>query len=96
MKRTKRLLETAAERLDLPGNIVAGQPKVELTGFSRISVERHRGILEYGDEAVTVALEQGRIRITGKALSITLMNHEYIVVRGRLRGVELTPGDGHA
>lgn len=95
MKRTKRLLENAAERLDLPGNIVAGQSKVELIGFSRISVERHKGIVEYGDEAVTVALEQGKIRITGKALTITLMNHEYIVVRGRLRGVELTPGEAY-
>lgn len=95
MKRTRKLLERTADRLDLPGEVVAGQPRLELTGFSKLSVEHHRGVLEYTDEAVTVALQTGRVRVTGQHLSISLMNHEYVVVDGDLRNVALEPGDGH-
>ena len=93
MKRAKKLLERTADRLDLPGEVVAGQPHLELTGFHKLSVEHHRGVLEYTDEAVTVALRDGHVRITGQGLSISLMNHEYVVVDGALRNVALEPGD---
>ena len=93
MKKAQKLLETAAERLDLPGDVVAGLPRLELTGFSQLSVEQHRGIKEYTPEAVTVALKKGSIRITGQKLSITLMNHEYVVVNGAIQNIQLTGGE---
>ena len=95
MKPTKKLLEHAASRLDLPAEVVAGQPRLELTGFSRLSVEQHRGVLEYTEEAVTVALREGKVRVTGENLSISLMNHTFVVVDGVLRNVALEPGGGH-
>ncbi len=82
-------------RLDLPEDVVAGTPKVELTGFSRLSVEQHQGVQEYTSEAVTVSLPMGRMRITGNRLSITLMNRAFLVVTGELRGIELIPEGGH-
>ena len=95
MKRTRKLLERTAERLDLPGEVLAGQPRLELTGFSRLSVEHHRGVLEYTDEAVTVALPEGRVRVTGTHLSISLMNHAFVVVDGALRNVALETEGSH-
>lgn len=95
MKRARKLLERTADRLDLPGEVVAGQAHLEMTGFSKLSVEHHRGVLEYTDEAVTVALRDGKVRITGQNLSISLMNHEFVVVDGVLRNVALEPGDSH-
>ncbi len=94
MKQARKLLEAAAAKLDLPADVAAGLPKLELTGFSRLSVERHRGVLEYSGEAVTVALEDGRIRVTGDGLSITLMNRGCLELTGALRGIELIPGAG--
>jgi sporulation protein YqfC len=95
MNRAQKLLQQASERLDIPGQIMAGLPKVELTGFSKISIEQHKGILEYSDEVVTVAVSQGKIRITGKGLSIRLMNSVFLVVVGKLSNVELIPGESH-
>lgn len=95
MKQTRKLLEAAAARFDIPADALAGLPKLELTGFSQLSVEQHRGILEYTGEAVTVALPAGRVRVTGAGLSITLMNHSYLVLTGELRGLELIPEGGH-
>ena len=95
MNRAQKMLQQASERLDMPGQIMAGLPKVELTGFSKISVEQHKGILEYTEDAVTVAVSTGKIRITGKGLSIRLMNSVFLVVGGRLSNVELIPGENH-
>ncbi len=92
VKRTKRLLEAASNRLDLPGEIVAGLPKIELTGFSRLSIEQHSGVLTYSTETVIVDVGIGRVKITGRELAISLMNHTYVIVTGKLQGIELVPG----
>ena len=94
MKHTRKWLETAADRLDLPGNIVAGLPKLELTGFSRLSIEGHRGIVEYSPEAVSVRVTAGTIRIEGSGLSIARMNHDFLVLAGKIETVGLTES-GH-
>lgn len=96
MKRAQKILEAASARLDVPGEIMARLPKVEITGFSKLSVEQHNGILEYTDEVVTVAVSFGRIRVIGSGLSISLMNHGYIIVVGNLQCVEMIAGDAHA
>ena len=90
MKHTRKWLEKTAGRLDLPGEIVAGLPKVELTGFSRLSVEGHRGIVEYSPEAVAVRVKTGTVRVEGSELSIALMNHDFLVLAGRISAVHLT------
>ncbi len=92
MKRARKLLENAAARLDLPEDLAAGLPKLELTGFSKLTLTQHRGVLEYTGEAVTVALSEGRVRITGSGLSISLMNRGFLILSGALRGIELIPG----
>ena len=95
MNRAQKLLQQASERLDMPGQIMAGLPKVELTGFSKVTVEQHQGVMEYTEEAITVAVSIGRIRITGKGLSIRLMNRLFLMVAGDVANVELIPGDSH-
>ena len=92
MKRAQKILEAASERLDVPGEIMAGLPKLELTGFAQLSIEHHKGILEYTSEAITVAVGIGKIRITGQKLSIHFMNHTYVMVTGELQNVELISG----
>ena len=95
MKQPRKLLEGAARRLDLPAEVMAGLPQMTVSGFSQVTVEHHRGILEYTDEAVTVALNIGRVRITGPGLTIPLMNHDYVIVRGTLENMALGAGGGH-
>lgn len=92
MKKTQKFLQAASERFDVPGDIMAGLPKLELTGFSKLSLAHHKGILEYTQEVVTVALSIGNVRISGKNLSISLMNHEYVIVSGEISNLELHTG----
>ena len=44
------LLEKTAEVFDLPGDVVAGLPRIELTGSRELRMENHKGILSYGDD----------------------------------------------
>ena len=38
------LLEKTAEVFDLPGDVVAGLPRIELTGSRELRMENHKGI----------------------------------------------------
>ena len=43
----RKLLERASRQLELPAEIVAGLPRIEVTGTGELSIEPHRGLLEY-------------------------------------------------
>ncbi|MGN0979518.1 MAG: YabP/YqfC family sporulation protein [Candidatus Avoscillospira sp.] len=96
MNRAKKLLTGAAGMLDLPADIVAGLPKMELTGFVEFSLEPHKGLLEYADQEIILDSSVGQICIRGENLSIKLMNRARITVTGNLTSVELLGGGGHA
>ena len=49
------LLERTAEVFDLPGDLVAGLPRVEITGSRELRMENHKGILAYGPEEIHVS-----------------------------------------
>ena len=44
-RKKNQLLTEAAEMFDLPADVVAGLPHVELMGNRQFYMERHRGIL---------------------------------------------------
>lgn len=96
MNRAKKLLVRAANKLELPADIVAGLPKMELTGFTEFSLEPHKGLLEYADHEIILDSSAGHICVRGSGLTIKLMNRARITVAGRLTAVELLGGDGHA
>ena len=74
------LLEKTAEVFDLPGDVLAGLPRVELTGDRELRMENHRGILSYGTE---------EIHISGGRLVVKSMNARELLLTGAIRAVEL-------
>lgn len=93
MKRIRKALTMASQYLDLPGEVAAGQPKIEVTGTTTFSMEPHRGLLEYGTEEILIASNIGPICIRGKNLSIQLMNRQRITVIGEIQYICLTESD---
>jgi len=83
------LLEKTAARLSLPGEILAGLPKVEITGRGTLTVENHRGLLEYTQERIEI--NGGRIMITvrGDGMNIRSMSADALLVEGTIISVEL-------
>lgn len=77
-------LEKAADIFDLPGEIVAGMSRITVTGGSRVFIENHKGILEYGRERIEI--NGGRVIITvgGEGLDIRSMSDSELLVTGRI------------
>ena len=82
-------MEALAGRYDLPADVVAGVPKITVTGTSRVLVENHRGLLAYSDTEVAVDCKSARIRVRGDGLLLRAMDREMLLVTGTITGVDL-------
>ena len=91
-KRQKRegLLERTAQVLDLPGDVVAGLPRVEITGSRELRMENHKGILAYGTEEIHVSGGKLILKIRGRGLELKSMNASELLITGEIEGVDLT------
>ena len=77
----------------LAEDLAGGQPRLELTGGSRLLIEDHRGILEYTDTVLKVALRRGTITVVGEELQLTALTLRELAVSGRIRSIELLDGE---
>ena len=84
------LLETTAEIFDLPGDLVAGLPRVELTGSRELRMENHKGILAYGTDEIHVSGGKLIIKIRGSNLELRAMNASELLITGEIAGIDLS------
>lgn len=78
-----------ADRMDLCGEPMPGLPIVELAGDSRVLIERHRGIVEYGTEQIAVRVRYGILTITGRELHMLCMTKEQLVISGCIDSISI-------
>ena len=77
------------EQLALPSEALANAPYVQIRGKRSVSVENHRGVLEYTDEAIVIAVKHGKICVQGDSLRISSMHRKRIEVRGTIFSIGL-------
>lgn len=82
-------MDAAAEALELPADVVAGAPLIELIGKRELRMENHRGILSYGDQEISVSGGRVLVRIRGEKLEICAMSANSLLVTGTIKTVEL-------
>lgn len=91
MERNRRengVLNTVAELFDLPADVVAGLPRLEMVGSRQLYVEHHAGILAYSEEQIDVNTSAGVLRIRGERLSLLAMTAEELRIGGSIAAVE--------
>lgn len=88
--RKESLLEKTAEVFDLPGDVVAGLPRVELLGDRQVRMENHKGILAYGTEEIHVSGGKLIVKVRGRHLELRSMNALELLITGDISGVDLT------
>ena len=81
------ILQKAAEKLSLPADVVAGAPRVEITGCRQVFIENHRGVLEYGSELIDVNGGRVTVRIEGADLTLKAMNKNELLIGGNIMSV---------
>ena len=85
----KDISGAVSEKLSIPAETLGEVPVVLLRGKRSISIENHRGITEYKDTTVTVAVKRGCVRVSGNALCIAHMTRKSVEIRGTIRTIEL-------
>ena len=92
MERNRRekegVLSAVAELFDLPADVVAGLPRLEMVGSRQLYVEHHTGILSYSEEQIDVNTASGVLRVSGVGLSLGAMTAEELRLGGRIASVE--------
>ena len=87
-KREKNVLAGAAELFDLPADMVAGLPHVEVVGNGHFYLENHHGILSYSGEEIDINGEGVVIRVFGSGLELVSMTGAALRTRGTIQRVE--------
>ncbi|WP_294473628.1 YabP/YqfC family sporulation protein [uncultured Intestinimonas sp.] len=87
--RREGLLERTAEVFDLPGDVVAGLPRVELLGDRQLRMENHKGILAYGSEEIHISGGKLIVKVRGANLTLRAMNASELLITGDIIGVDL-------
>ena len=88
--RREGLLERTAEVFDLPGDVVAGLPRVELLGDRQLRMENHNGILAYGTEEIHISGGKLIVKVRGTGLELKAMNARELLITGTIFSVDLT------
>ena len=87
-KRREGVLSGLAELFDLPGDVIAGLPHLEMVGDRQLFLEHHGGILSYSDRCIDINTDRGALRLRGQGLNLLAMTAEELRVGGVIEGVE--------
>ena len=87
-RKERVVLSTVAELFDLPADVVAGLPRLEMVGSRQLYLEHHAGILAYSEEQIDVNTSAGALRVRGEGGSLLAMTAEELRIGGRIAAVE--------
>lgn len=79
----------AMEKLDIPGDIALGVPRVELIGNREFYMDRHKGVLSYSTELVEIGGGSIEVRLMGRDLQLLAMTDDELRITGWIEKVEL-------
>ncbi len=90
MQRKDSLLERASQALELPGDAVAGLPRIELLGDRELRMEFHKGILAYGTQEIHISGGKMVVRVKGEELELKSMDPTQLLITGRILSLDFT------
>ena len=82
------VLSEMAELFDLPADVVARLPRLELIGSRQLYLEHHLGILCYSEERIDANTPAGVLRICGRDLTLLAMSCAELRVGGVILSLE--------
>ena len=87
MRGVTDVIDLAAQRLEIPAFALHGLPRLTLTGSRQMLIEQHRGLTHYSAEKIVIALQHGRVRLTGQNLRLVAMDKEAVLIAGEIKEV---------
>ena len=77
---------------DLPDEAIPGRPLVEIIDHSRVLIENHKGVTEYGVNMIRVKVKFGCICICGSHLELSRMTKGQLIITGNVDMIQLCRG----
>ncbi|MBQ2830080.1 MAG: YabP/YqfC family sporulation protein [Oscillospiraceae bacterium] len=87
-RKETNLLTKTAELFDLPADVVAGAPRIELLGARELFADNHTGILTYGESLIDINTSGLIVRVRGEGLELRAMTDRDLRIAGRIDAVE--------
>lgn len=87
-RKDEGVLPWAAETFDLPADVVAGLPRIEILGSRELFMENHRGILAYDSREIDISVGSMTVKVRGEGLELRAMNAYELRISGNISGVE--------
>ncbi len=72
---------------ELPKDLILNLPRVTMVGNIQLTLENHRGVIEYSASRVCVAVAKGELIVKGQRLQIRSIVAEEIVIDGLISEV---------
>lgn len=88
MKKKSNVKNKITESFDLPKDVVLNVPNIKIIGDSEITIENHKGILEYSKDLLRMNSISGVIKISGSNLQIKEINQDDICINGQIFSIE--------
>ncbi|MCI8328541.1 MAG: sporulation protein [Oscillibacter sp.] len=82
------VLETVAELFDLPADVIAGLPRLEMVGGRQLYVEHHTGLLAYTENQIDANTPAGVLRVKGERLTLLAMTAGELRIGGKIDSLE--------
>ncbi len=79
--------EALVRTLSLPRDLCLGAAVVTAVGCTSLTVENHRGILEYGPDRIRILSGMCRIQVLGSGLVISYFGRDSMKIEGRIREI---------
>lgn len=89
MRKDKRVLNRLPMFADLPAEPLPGQSVVELLGDSRVLIEKHSGVCQYGCQCVSVKMAFGIVTVQGTGLELMHMSRDQLVISGKIDSINI-------
>lgn len=82
-------MEKIADTADLQGEVIPGQPVVEIFGQRRVLIEHHKGVTEYSKDKIQVKMGYGYLCVCGSGLELARMRSDQLIITGRIDSVSM-------
>lgn len=74
--------------LEIPKDILLDLPRITFIGNLQVSIENHKGIVEYSNENIRVKMKDGIIKVSGMDLAIKTIIAEEITISGKIASID--------
>lgn len=87
-KRGHKIREKLSDTFELPKDIVLDVSKIVIIGTGQITVENHKGLIEYSEELIRINTGSGIMKLCGRNLIIKNIIQEEITITGEITNIE--------